>query len=51
MTQLSSPEFRGRIYGDITETMGATPLVDWGSPWSVCRPPRPNLRGASRAIR
>ncbi|MCF8532500.1 MAG: cysteine synthase A [Reyranella sp.] len=22
-----SPEFRGRIYGDITETMGATPLV------------------------
>jgi cysteine synthase A len=25
MTQ--SPEFRGRIYGDITETMGATPLV------------------------
>jgi len=27
MTQPSSPEFRGRIYGDITETMGATPLV------------------------
>jgi cysteine synthase A len=25
MTQ--APEFRGRIYGDITETMGATPLV------------------------
>ena len=25
MTQ--TPEFRGRIYGDITETMGATPLV------------------------
>jgi cysteine synthase A len=25
MTQ--SPQFRGRIYGDITETMGATPLV------------------------
>ncbi|MEI7874448.1 MAG: cysteine synthase A [Alphaproteobacteria bacterium] len=25
MTQ--SPEFRGRIYGDITETVGATPLV------------------------
>ena len=25
MTQ--SPEFRGRIYGDITETIGATPLV------------------------
>ena len=22
-----TPEFRGRIYGDITETMGATPLV------------------------
>ena len=22
-----APEFRGRIYGDITETMGATPLV------------------------
>jgi hypothetical protein len=83
-------EFRGRIYGDITETMGATPLIrlnrlpqrdsvtgevpgvstiieptsrntphekginedfrsaffdDWGSPWSVCRPPRPNNRG------
>src|SRR6266446_3092254 len=27
MTQPSSPEFRGRIYGDITETIGATPLV------------------------
>ena len=32
MTQLSTPpstaaEFRGRIYEDITETMGATPLV------------------------
>jgi len=28
MTQTpQSPQFRGRIYGDITETMGATPLV------------------------
>ncbi len=28
MTQPSpTPEFRGRIYGDITETIGATPLV------------------------
>jgi len=28
MTQPApSAEFRGRIYGDITETMGATPLV------------------------
>ena len=28
MTQPSpTPEFRGRIYNDITETMGATPLV------------------------
>ncbi len=27
MTQPTAAEFRGRIYGDITETMGATPLV------------------------
>ncbi len=25
MTQ--TPEFRGRVYNDITETIGATPLV------------------------
>ena len=25
--RMTQPEFRGRIYGDITETMGATPLV------------------------
>ena len=24
---MTQAEFRGRIYGDITETMGATPLV------------------------
>lgn len=23
-----APAFRGRIYGDITETMGATPLFE-----------------------
>jgi isopenicillin-N N-acyltransferase-like protein len=49
-------EFRGRIYGDIAEKdcIGVAMIDedfrsaffdDWGSPRSVCRPPRPNNRG------